>query len=232
MSDYLATRQKANVDFRFEKRDQEQDSSNKENRPLHSLTPVRRHKDKTGKSFLTNPIWRNHLDPLYDTGMTWKNCWDYNRGESASSTKKNDSRFNPSTKLIILSHYNFPFLVPKPYHSRRRNDPVKEKNITGGIWASNHPLLQFTATTRPEKEIFTKLNAPGRKYFQQTIIFIIEINSYSDLSFSKSIYTVIVSLSDALCDRFSLFVVPWGLVFHLYKIREGGVGVKAQTLSS
>ena len=49
MSDYLATRQKANVDFRFEKRDQEKDTIGKENRPLHSLTPIRRHKSKTGK---------------------------------------------------------------------------------------------------------------------------------------------------------------------------------------
>ena len=48
MSDYVATRQKANVDFRFEEAKQKKDSSEKENRPLHSLTPVRRQKTKTG----------------------------------------------------------------------------------------------------------------------------------------------------------------------------------------
>ena len=55
--------------------------------------------------------------------------------------------------------------MPFNRHPRRRNDPVKEKNITGGIRATNHPLLQFGTTTRPEKELFTKLNAPGRKFY-------------------------------------------------------------------
>ena len=53
MSDYLTTRKKANVDFRFEDQKKAQATENtKENRPPHVLTPVRRKKPIKGKFWL------------------------------------------------------------------------------------------------------------------------------------------------------------------------------------
>ena len=109
--------------------------------------------------------------------MTWKNCWErydqnfpnsHQRSESATrnSNRNQQSGFtsptNNSKSQSLQSSFKplLGFTRPTP---RRPRDRVKEKNITGGIRASNHPLLQFKSNTCPERELLNKLNAPERK---------------------------------------------------------------------